>query len=65
MMSIDIHIRWYVRELYCEWANNLFSNAFEVTIGALTYFPEKMRKFDRDRHDGLVLDDVRDMEFLA
>ena len=48
-----------------QWANSLFSNALEVNIGALTYFPEKLRKFDRDLHDGLVLDDVRDMEFLA
>ena len=24
-----------------------------------------MRKFDRRRHDGLILDDIRDLEFLA
>lgn len=48
-----------------QWANSLFHNALEVTIGTLAYFPEKLRKFDRNIHDGLVLDDVRDMEFLS
>ena len=37
----------------------------ELKIGALEYFPEKMRGFDRNRHDGLVLDDVRDLQFLS
>ncbi len=37
----------------------------ELKIGTLTHFPEKMRLFDSKRHDGLVLDDVRDMAFLT
>ena len=48
-----------------QWANSLFSNPLEVNIGALEHFPEKLRQFNREVHDGLVLDDIRDMEFLA
>jgi len=48
-----------------EWANSLFKNPLELKIGNLAHFPEKMRRFDRKSHDGIVLDDVRDMEFLA
>jgi len=48
-----------------EWAKSLFSNPLELKIGSLTYFPDKMRQFDRTIHDGLVLDDVRDLNFLS
>ena len=48
-----------------QWANSLFRNPLEITIGSLAHFPERMRSFDRKFHDGLVLDDVRDLEFLA
>ena len=48
-----------------QWANSLFSNALEIQIGTLSHFPDSMRKFDREVHDGLVLDDVRDLEFVS
>jgi len=48
-----------------EWAKSLFKRPHEVKIGNLTYFPDMMRQFDRKVHDGLVLDDVRDLAFLS
>ena len=48
-----------------EWALSLFDNPLELKVGALVHFPEKMRQFNRKKHDGLVLDDVRDLEFLS
>ena len=47
-----------------EWANSLFKNALELEIGGLTHFPEKMREYDEDKHDALILDDLRDLHFL-
>ena len=34
-----------------------------MEIRALGMWPAAMKKLDRDLHDGLVLDDVRDLEF--
>ena len=48
-----------------EWAKSLFTKALELKVGPLKHFPEKMRTFDRNTHDGIVLDDVRDLQFLA
>jgi hypothetical protein len=48
-----------------EWANSLFKKPLELKVGSLEHFPEKMRSFDKEKHDGLVLDDVRDLEFLS
>lgn len=48
-----------------EWANSLFKKPLELRVGALEHFPEKMRSFDREKFDGLVLDDVRDLAFLS
>ena len=48
-----------------EWAKSLFQNFLELKIGTLASFPDAMRKFDRHTHDGLILDDVRDLAFLA
>ena len=48
-----------------EWSKSLFARPLELKIGPLTHFPEKMRTFSRQLHDGVVLDDVRDLEFLA
>jgi hypothetical protein len=48
-----------------EWAKSLFQNALELKIGTLEQFPDRMREFSRDIHDGIVLDDVRDLEFLV
>ena len=53
---------------YCgktEWANSLFKNPLELRVGTLAYFPEAMRKFDKTKIDGIVLDDVRDLAFLS
>ena len=53
---------------YCgktEWANSLFQQPLELKVGTLQHFPEAMRRFDRDKFDGLVLDDVRDLTFLS
>ena len=47
-----------------EWAKSLFNNALEVDIGTLPHFPDSMRTFRRGVHDGIVLDDVRDLLFL-
>ena len=48
-----------------EWANSLFKNPLEVKVGDLEHFPDRLRRFDRDQHDGLILDDVRNLEFLG
>lgn len=48
-----------------EWAKSLFRNPLELKIASLTYFPDKMRQFNRAVHDGLVLDDVKDLNFLS
>lgn len=48
-----------------EWAKSLFHRALELKIGTLEFFPETMRQFKRGYHDGLVLDDVRDLQFLV
>ncbi|CAE7842799.1 unnamed protein product, partial [Symbiodinium necroappetens] len=48
-----------------EWVKSLFKNALELKVGSLQVFPEAMRGFERDTHDGIILDDVRDMAFLA
>ena len=48
-----------------EWAESLFSHALKLEIGTLTQFPNKMRSFDRSMHDGVVLDDIRDLKFVS
>jgi len=48
-----------------EWAKSLFQYPLELKIGTLEFFPETMRQFQRGVHDGLVLDDVRDLHFLV
>lgn len=48
-----------------EWAHTLFSNALELKIGTLQHFPEIMRTFCRTSHDGVILDDLRDLDFLS
>ena len=48
-----------------EWAHSLFKNALELKVGTLEHFPERMRQFVRGKHDGIILDDVRDLSFLA
>ncbi|CAE7245581.1 unnamed protein product, partial [Symbiodinium natans] len=48
-----------------EWVKSLFKRALELKVGSLDIFPEGMRAFDRDTHDGIILDDVRDLKFIA
>ena len=47
-----------------EWAVSFFKNLLYVEIGAPCMWPASMKKLDRSVHDGLVLDDVRDLRFL-
>ena len=48
-----------------EWAVSLFQNPLYVEIGASGMWPAGMKKLDREVHDGVVLDDLRDLDFLA
>ena len=48
-----------------EWVQSLFRNAHTIEIGTLTHFPLTMKEFDRSVHDGLILDDIRDLAFIS
>ena len=48
-----------------EWSKSLFKAPLELKIANLTHFPDKLRTFDRELHDGIVLDDIRDLGFLS
>ena len=48
-----------------EWAQTLFRTPLVLKVGTLEHFPESMRSFDREVHDGVVLDDLRDLKFLV
>ena len=48
-----------------EWAKSLFTHPLELKVGSLTTFPDGMRAFNRHLHDGIILDDVRDMAFIC
>ena len=48
-----------------EWAKSLFQNPLTVEIGKLENFPEKFREFDKKKFDGIVCDDVRDLEWVS
>ena len=48
-----------------EWCASLFESPLILKVGTLTHFPDGIRALDRSVHDGLVLDDVRDLEFLS
>ena len=47
-----------------EWAVSLFKKPLYLEIGSLGLWPPGMKKLDRSVHDGLVLDDLRDLRFL-
>ena len=47
-----------------EWAASLFKNPLKLLVGDLAFFPDGMRQLNRKVHDGVVLDDVRDLSFL-
>ena len=48
-----------------EWACSLFQRPLKLKVGGLEHFPEGMRNFKRGYHDGIVLDDLRDLNFLV
>ena len=48
-----------------ELAKSFFQRPFELQIGQLAHFPERMRQFRRRAYDGPILDDVRDLAFLG
>ena len=48
-----------------EWAESLFKRPLKLLIGPLTQFPNRTRELDRTIHDGLILDDCRDLAFLC
>ena len=47
-----------------EWAVSLFRRPLYLEIGAQGLWPPGMKQLDRSVHDGLVLDDLRDLWFL-
>ena len=48
-----------------EWAKSLFKRPLVLAVGGLEHFPDGMRKFNRELHDGIVLDDLRDFYFCV
>ena len=48
-----------------EYAKSLFRKPLELQISSLGHFPDHLRSFDRAVHDGIVLDDIRDLAFVA
>ena len=48
-----------------EWAVSLFRKPLKLLVGSLSFFPDGMRKFKHGVHDGLILDDVRDLAFIS
>ena len=48
-----------------EWAQSLFKQPLVVKLGKLEHFPDGMRKFRKGYHDGIILDDLRDCQFLV
>ena len=47
-----------------EFAVSLFKKPLYLEIGASGLWPPGMKQLDRSTHDGLVLDDLRDLEFI-
>ena len=48
-----------------EFAKSLFKQPLELKVGNTQIFPAKMVEFRRGFHDALILDDVRDLDFLV
>ena len=48
-----------------EFAKSLFRRPLVLGVGDLEHFPEGMRCFKKGYHDGVVLDDLRDLRFLV
>ena len=47
------------------WACSLLAKPLKLQVGKLEFFPDGLRALNRKIHDGLVLDDVRDLVFLS
>ena len=47
-----------------EWASSLFERPLILQVGSSSFFPEGMRDFTRRKHDVVILDDVRNLEFI-
>ena len=43
----------------------MFKNPLKIEIGVLAQLPDTMRQLDRKRYDGLVMDDIRDLDFVV
>lgn len=48
-----------------EYAKSLFSCPLELKVGSSDLFPSKMVEFKRGTHDAVILDDVRNLDFLV
>ena len=48
-----------------EWAKSLFKRPLVLAVGDLEHFPDGLRQFRRNHHDGIVLDDMRDFYFCV
>ena len=48
-----------------KWAVSLFKTPVYLEIGAAGLWPAGIKKPDRSRHDGLVLDDLRDLQLIC
>ena len=48
-----------------EFAKNLWPTPLVLRIGSSEHWPDTLRKFERGRHTHIVLDDVRDMTWVA
>ena len=47
-----------------EYAKSLFSNPLLLQVGHSMFLPDGMRSYDRDRHDCIIYDDVRNADFI-
>ena len=59
-------VRGFSRSGKTELAKSWFRNPLKLKVGHLvTVFPARMRIYNRRFHDGIVLDDIRDLRFLV
>ena len=43
----------------------MFKHPLVLQIGGLDHFPDGLRHFDRQAHDAIILDDLRDFKFCV
>ena len=48
-----------------EWAKTLFKHPLELKVGTFGHFPSGMKAFNRKVHGGLILGDIRDLQFIV